>query len=321
MPKAPSKDLDPGPTLPSVKMNLATPKRAGTARVVANDRCSAPKASGFVRHFAIDVSGTPLAGNFRVGQSFGILPPGVDERGKPHKVRLYSICSPSDGEDGEGNVVATPVKRLIDEHHDDHSLFLGLSSNYMCDLHPGDEVKITGPSGKRFLLPSDPDAHDYVFFATGTGIAPYRGMMRELLARNAQTSITLIMGSPYTTDLLYDDEIRDLATAHPNVSYLTAISRETQADGHGRMYVGDRLAANIDELMPLLCSERGLIYVCGLEGMEVGIFQQLAKLLPAKWLQRYLQVGSDAPRDVDRWDRRILRRHVKHTGCVFLEVY
>ncbi len=82
-------------------MNLLTPKRAGVGRVVTNDICSAAKASGFARHFAVDVSGTPLEGNFLVGQSFGVLPPGVDEKGKPHKVRLYSICSPSIGEDGE----------------------------------------------------------------------------------------------------------------------------------------------------------------------------------------------------------------------------
>ncbi|MCZ6871485.1 MAG: hypothetical protein O7G84_18465 [Gammaproteobacteria bacterium] len=302
-------------------MNLLTPKRAGVGRVVTNDICSAAKASGFARHFAVDVSGTPLEGNFLVGQSFGVLPPGVDEKGKPHKVRLYSICSPSIGEDGEGKILATPVKRVIDEHYDDHSLFLGVASNYMCDLHPGDEVKITGPSGRRFLLPAQPEHHDYLFLATGTGIAPYRGMMRDLLAHDAQANITLVMGSPYATDLLYDDELRRLASEHPNVRYLTAISREAQADGHGRMYVGDRLAANIEELMRLLCSERGLIYVCGIEGMEIGIYQALAKLLPREWLGRYLQIEPAALTDIDSWDRRALRTHVKHTSRVFLEVY
>ncbi len=321
MARARSKHADGEPQLPDVKMNLLTPKRSAVVRVVSNDICTAPKSSGFARHFAVDVSGTPLEGNFRVGQSFGILPPGVDEKGKAHKVRLYSICSPSTGEDGEGKIIATPVKRVIDEHHDDHSLFLGVASNFMCDLHPGDEVSITGPSGRRFLLPAEPNAYDYLFCATGTGIAPYRGMLMELLEQGVESKIALIMGSPYASDLMYDAQLREIASAHPNVSYLTAISREMQADGGGKMYVADRLAANIDELMPALCSERGLIYICGIEGMEVGIYQQLARLLPSDWLARYLDIEPDALSDIDGWDRRALRKSVRPTSRVFLEVY
>ncbi|MCZ6708747.1 MAG: hypothetical protein O7B25_00120 [Gammaproteobacteria bacterium] len=298
-----------------------TPKRAVLVPVVTNEICSSPKAAGFVRHFVVDVSGTPLEGNFRVGQSFGVLPPGVDDAGKPHKVRLYSIGSPSTGEDGEGKVVSTPVKRLIDEHYDDHRLFLGVASNYMCDLHPGDEVKITGPSGRRFLLPLAPEAYDYLFLATGTGVAPFRGMLTELLALGVESSITLIMGSPYATDLLYDAEIRSMASRHPNVRYLTAVSRETQADGLGKMYVSDRLAANIDEVMALLCSQRGLIYICGVKGMEIGIYQQLAKLLPPEALDRYLRIEPSALADIESWDHRALRKHVRPTGRVFVEVY
>jgi hypothetical protein len=32
------------------------------------------------------------------GQNIGILPPGLDAKGKPHHVRLYSVASPRDGE-------------------------------------------------------------------------------------------------------------------------------------------------------------------------------------------------------------------------------
>ncbi len=98
------------PVLPEVKMNLGPVKAPVTGRVVSNDLCLKGKANSFVRHTEIDVSGTPLAGNFLVGQSFGVIAPGVDERGKPHKVRLYSVACPGWGEDGKGNIVSTTPK-------------------------------------------------------------------------------------------------------------------------------------------------------------------------------------------------------------------
>ncbi len=76
-------------------MNLVRPNDPVTGRVVRNDMCLKSKANVWVRHTEIDVSGTPLEGNFLVGQSFGVITPGVADNGKPHKVRLYSIACPS----------------------------------------------------------------------------------------------------------------------------------------------------------------------------------------------------------------------------------
>ena len=73
-----SSGFAPDPELPSVKMNLLTPKQPAVVPVVANELCVSAKSASFVRHFTVDVSGTPLEGNFRVGQAFGILPPGLD---------------------------------------------------------------------------------------------------------------------------------------------------------------------------------------------------------------------------------------------------
>src|SRR5262249_33337076 len=140
-----------------------TPVEPGVGVVVSNERCTASKKSaGFIRHLVVDVSRTALAGNFIAGQSFGVGPPGGDGHGKPHKLRLYSIASPSFGEDGEGKVLSTTVKRTIDEHHDTQKLFLGVASNFLCDTKPGDEIKVTGPNGKRFALPKELGAHDYL---------------------------------------------------------------------------------------------------------------------------------------------------------------
>jgi len=313
--------MPPGPDLPDVKMHLHRPDDPVTGRVVANERVTSRKSAGFIRHVSIDVSGTALAGSFRPGQAFGVIPPGATEHGKPHAVRLYSLASPTRGEDGEGNVIATTVKRTIDEHWESGKLFLGVASNFLCDLAPGDEVALTGPAGKRFLLPARPGEHDYVFFATGTGIAPFRGMLMELLEACPDSRVVLVMGSPYATDLIYHTTLLRLEEEHPNFTYLTAISRERQSDGHDPMYVHQRLRTHQEEILPLLDSERGLVYVCGLAGMELGIFKELALSLPDHLLAHYLRVEPELMSAIDSWMRRMIPRKIRPTRRVFLEVY
>jgi ferredoxin--NADP+ reductase len=267
---------------PDVAMNLVRPKSPVVARVVSNESCMSGKSASFVKHTVFDVTDTPLAGSFRAGQSFGVITPGTDARGKPHKVRLYSIACPTWGEDGDARHLSTTPKRLIDEFvpqrpnddPTDHSLFLGVCSNYLCDLKAGDEVALTGPQGRRFLLPSHADEHDYLFIATGTGIAPFRGMVMELLQGEQPTRsrIDLVMGVPYASDLLYDDLFRELARAHDNFNYHTATSRESE-----RLYVDALLDQQISYFAPLLGNARTLIYVCGLEGMQTGLFRVLGR--------------------------------------------
>ncbi len=103
--------------------------------------------------------------------------------------------------------------------------------------------------------------------------------------------------------------------------YITAISREPQGDGHPKMYVQDRFSSNRDELVPLLDSERTLVYLCDLAGMETGIYQQMARLLARESLEQFLTVSDEAMGDVDSWDRKVVKQHVKPTKRIFLEVY
>ena len=310
------------PVLPEAKMHLVSPAAPAEGVVVSNERCTASKkAAGFVRHVAIDVSRTPLAGNFLSGQSFGVVPPGLDAAGKPHKLRLYSIASPTVGEDGAGRVLATTVKRTIDEHRDTGRLVLGVASNYLCDLRPGDRVPVTGPNGKRFVLPADPALHNYVFFATGTGIAPFRGMLMDLLRLGVPSRIVLVMGAPYASDLLYHQDLLRWQAEHPNFRYLTAISRERQEDGCEGFYCHDRIRRHKDELASLFADERTLIYICGIAGMELGVFQRLAEVLPRPALDQYLAVDDAALTDIPAWDRRMIHKQLRPTRRVFLEVY
>ena len=318
------------PILPEPKLKLVSVAEPVTGVIVSNDSCMRGKSASFIRHTAIDISGTPLENNCLSGQAFGVMAPGENEQGKPHKVRLYSLACPSFGEDGSGKVISTTTKRVIDEHTpqqdgddpENHTLFLGVCSNYLCDLGPGDEVKVTGPNGKRFLFPVNRDEHDYLFVATGTGIAPFRGMIMELLDRPAEPSssqIHLIMGTPYTTDLIYDDLFARLAAEYDNFHYHTAISRETQADGRPGLYVHHLLDQRFDEFSPLLSNPRTLVYICGLAGMQSGIFQVLARHGLA---DGYFTTKSPlADTNPDDWDLQKVRRAVRCTERCMVEVY
>ncbi len=330
------------PVFPQVEMNIVPSSRPIAARVVSNDSCMNGKSASCVRHTVIDISDTPLHGTLHSGQAFGVIPPGTDSRGKPHKVRLYSLACPPGGEDGSGRHIATTTKRLIDEWRPpsrarlgsgdwtpgaaseaaivEYRLFLGLCSNYLCGLRSGDEVMISGPNGKRFLLPVQREAHDYVFIATGTGIAPFRGMIMELLQspdNGAASRIHLIAGSPYTTDLLYHRQFQTLAREHENFHYHTAISREPSSDGRG-VYAHQLLDRHIDEFAPLLDSTRTLLYLCGIAGMETGVFSVLERHgIDGPYFQRKSSAKAESPDE----QAALTHQAVRTSARCLVEVY
>lgn len=271
-----------------INVNLVTPNDPVEGEVVETRLLTDSSSPHYTRHVAIDVSGSPLENNFEVGQAFGIIPEWelrndyneVTVKSTDNKLRLYSIGSPSWGEEGEGKILSTPVKRVMEEHWDNHQLFLGVCSNYLCDLDPGDTVKVTGPTGRHFLLP-DPDerdGHNYVFLATGTGIAPFRGMLMELLEAGVDNDIWLILGVPYFTDLLYGDFFRTMDDQYENFHFLEACSRQQTTESGKKMYVQERLLEQPERFGELLGKPETLVYICGLKGMETGIYRAFMAL-------------------------------------------
>jgi len=339
-PAAAQQPRTPGePALPEARMHVVLPTAPVTGRVSQSRLCTKGKSASFVRHVCVDVSGTPLEGSWQAGQSFGVVPPGTDANGKPHKVRLYSIASPGYGEDGHGRILSTTCKRLLAEREPqsdkddptDHRLFTGVCSNHVCDLREGDPIAVAGPNGKRFLLPADRNAHDYLFLATGTGIAPFRGFIHELFVgppagtplhaawRPCTSNVHLVMGTPYTSDLIYDDFFRQVAKEQQNFSYHTVISRETRPDGGNGEYIHHYLDRALPQFDGLLRNERTLIYICGLAGMQVGVFQTLAKRgLAGGFLDLHEEVKGVPPAD---WTPEQVKRRVHATRRCMLEVY
>lgn len=304
--------------LPEVSINIYKPKDPVEVPVVESRIATLESSPNFVRHMTFDVSGTMLEGNVRAGQSIGIVPPGTQENGRPHKLRLYSVSSPTKGEDGQGKLVSTIVKRVIDEDWETQKLFTGVCSNYLCGLKPGDKVMMTGPSGRRFILPENPEDYNYIFFATGTGIAPFRAMVMDLMAAGVKSDIVFIFGSPYRTDLLYNEYFEPLAEKVPNFHYLKSISREDRRPDGTKPYVQYQIVDNAELLHPILSKDNTLIYICGLKGMETGIY----KLLAQAGLNDYFTVSEELLSiDPAQWRSDDVRQGVKPNDRMFLEVY
>ncbi|MBO6586026.1 MAG: hypothetical protein JJ953_07985 [Gracilimonas sp.] len=302
--------------LPEVELNIYSPKDPTEITVVENYVCTKESSPNFVRHITFDVSGTELEGRVRIGQSIGILPPGENEKGRPHKLRLYSVSSPTKGEGGKSNLVSTTVKRTIEEL--DGKLYTGICSNYLADLKPGDKVKATGPSGKRFLLPENPEDFNYVFFATGTGIAPFRGMIMEMLEAGMENQIALVFGAAYRTDLIYPDYFMETEKENDNFHYIAKISREDRRPDGSKYYVQTAIEDEEKILDPILSQQNTLIYICGIKGMEAGIYKMLAK----KGFKDYLVLKGDyADMDPADWDWDEMKRNVKPGDRTFEEVY
>jgi len=116
--------------------------------------------SEFTKHLEFEVLEVPRFG-FVAGQWLSVkanAPEGEEI------TRAYSIASPP----SSNAHFAFCLNRVQD----------GFMSNYLCDLVEGSTIAFQGPFG-NFVLRSP--LRDSIFIATGTGIAPFRSMLHELL--------------------------------------------------------------------------------------------------------------------------------------------
>ncbi len=254
----------------NVSVNTYRPQAPFLGKALAVERLTPDGSPNDVRHVTLSLAGGDLT--YLEGQSIGIVPPGTDANGKPYKLRLYSIASTRTGDDGGEHSVALCVKRVVYVHPETKEEVHGIASNHLCDLKPGDEVSITGPVGKNFLLPDDTSA-DLVLIATGTGIAPFRAFLKHIFEEMAEPwkgNVWLFFGVQTSVDVLYADLYEKYA-ALPNFRLSLAVSREQKNAKGEKMYVQNRIAEHTDELWTWIESGNTYTYICGLRGMEDGI--------------------------------------------------
>jgi ferredoxin--NADP+ reductase len=261
-----------------VPVNIYRPNAPFVGKCISNDGLLAEGGIGMVQHVKFDIS----AGDLRYfeGQSIGIIPPGKDNKGKNHKIRLYSIASTRHGDDVDDKTVSLCVRKLEYKDEKTGKEVEGVCSTFLCNINPGDDVQITGPTGKEMLLPEDPEA-TVIMMATGTGIAPFRAYLWRMFKDNERHAnpdyqfkglAWLVFGVATTPNILYKGELEDIQREYPDNFKLTyAVSREQKNAEGGKMYIQDRIAENADELWSLIQQEKTHVYICGLKGMETGI--------------------------------------------------
>ena len=254
--------------------NLYGPKQPTTATVAGNFNCTEAGFANETHHVVLDFGAMPFP--VLEGQSIGIIPPGVDDKGRPPVARQYSVASPRNGERRGYNNLSLTVKRVTEDHQGKPAR--GVASNYICDLKVGDTVQVIGPFGSSFLMPNHPKSH-IVMICTGTGSAPMRAMTewRRRLRQGGKFEggrLMLFFGARTPQELPYFGPLKTLPKDFIDINL--AFSR---LPGSPRRYVQDLMRERAPDLVELLKDPHTHVYVCGLKSMEEGVVLALRDVI------------------------------------------
>lgn len=202
-----------------------------------------------VRHFVFEVYEKDAL-DFVPGQ-FISFSAAIDEK---KITRAYSIASPP-----QGNLFELCLNRVED----------GKLSPVLFDLQVGGEIDFQGPLG-YFVLRHP--ANDSIMIATGTGIAPFRSMIKAHLGAHPQQQFTLIFGIRYERNIMYRDEFEMLAADHPNFHFWPTLSRPeshwTGRTGHVQPHMLEAIGERRDVD----------VYICGMKLMVDDVRARLKEL-------------------------------------------
>ncbi len=163
------------------------------------------------------VDGKPFL--FASGQWVSLVLPLSDDKGRPLR-RSYSIASVPNSS-SRFELVVTRVKD-------------GAASPWLHELQVGARLEVKGPQGGFAFQPVP---FPSLFVATGTGIAPFRGMLHDALAAGHTQPLWVLFGVRSLADALYREEFEGLAKSHPNVRLLLSLSRAPSEWAGWRGYV------------------------------------------------------------------------------------
>lgn len=177
---------------------------------------------------------------------------------KPNKRwRSYSISSWPDG----SNVFELLI--VLAEH--------GLGTHYIFEnFQVGHELTFRGAQGV-FILPEKIEK-DVFLICTGTGIAPFRGMINYIYLNNIPfKNIHLIFGCRTKADLLYYDELKDLEKKIPGFYYYPTLSRENWEGHQGYVHpIYEELCKEKQEAQFFICGWKLMIDEAKKRIMEMG---------------------------------------------------
>lgn len=204
--------------------------------------------------------------------------------GTPTK-RSYSLATIHDHALGPGEAVEIAVSYVAG----------GAATALFQGLPEGGTVQASGPFGRFCLMPGDANRR-YLLIATGTGVTPYRAMLPQLAQAMAERGIevVLLFGARTPEELLYGDEFRAFAQAHPRFRFVPCFSRELPAPGSPHAHADVRhgyVQQFLAEFAPQ--AEGDIAYLCGNPNMVDACFEALkAAGLPVPQIRREKYVSS-----------------------------
>jgi ferredoxin-NADP reductase len=147
----------------------------------------------------------------------------------------------------------------------------GSPGPHLPTLEVGDRLDVEGPDGS-FVLPTGRLPRDILFVAGGTGIAPLRAMLFQIIDAGAETRIGLVQSGRTPDELAYANEFRELADAR-RIHLVETVTRDAPGSWQGiRGRIG---RAHLEAAMT---GPGPLCFVCGPDSLVADVPRQLAEL-------------------------------------------
>lgn len=247
------------------------------ATVLENQRVTEEGSSADIHNIVLDIKGSGI--QYIEGQSVGIIPPGIQPDGRPHRIRLYSIASSRTGDDGTSSTVTLCVKRVAIQEPDG-TFVRGVASNHLCDSQPGQNLALIGPTGRTFFLPQD-NTVDLIMVAAGTGIAPFRAFIHRVYKERKgwQGKVRLFYGARSGMESAYfNRQNADLAQYMTQETFeaFRAFSDQPH-ESENKAFVQDHLRANQEAVWNTIRQGNFAFYLCGMKAMEEEVNQVFAE--------------------------------------------
>jgi len=136
-----------------------------------------------------------------------------------------------------------------------------LASEFLRKAKEGQEVELFGPAGKFVLDLNGKDKDkDLMFIASGVGIAPFVGMVENLLNNGFKKKIILLKSARTEADTLYEKEFGKMSRKYKNFKFYNVYSRP-KGKIENKGYLQDFLEKYLPE------GFKGNFYICGLQEM------------------------------------------------------
>lgn len=166
--------------------------------------------------------------------------------------RSYSIASGPEDE----HLVLT-VERLED----------GEVSPYLVgELRAGDGLELRGPIGGYFVWEQSL-AGPLLLVAGGSGIVPFRSMLRHRAAVGSNVAVRLLYSARSLDEVIYREELDAFGGGGDGVDVSFTLTREWPADWTGHR---GRIDSQLLEKVAWPATDRPLTYVCGPSGFVEG---------------------------------------------------